>query len=297
MTIWIFTGGRPSNSAKELASCEGFRRMVAGKKYRANDVIVNWGTTKEFPVNSPLVLNTPEAVKRAANKFFTFGSLAGAFVPTVPWTANMAVAKEWQEAGYVVVARKILTGHSGAGIIIVEQGEDIPEVPLYTRYVNKVREFRVHATRLGIIDTQQKVRDPKVEPKSWKVRSHDNGFIFARNNIQQNAERDALAIQAVTVLGLDFGAVDIVEDKKGNFYVLEVNTAPGLEGQTIGAYTVGLTALLDGEAGTKAASEPVEQAARVRVGNANNPAVGAGGDHHAAVEPAPKHLVNYIFNE
>jgi D-alanine-D-alanine ligase-like ATP-grasp enzyme len=48
--------------------------------------------------------------------------------------------------------------------------------------------------------------------------------------------RDQLSVEAVAALGLDFGAVDIIEDKEGNFYVLEINTAPGLEGHTVTSY-------------------------------------------------------------
>lgn len=236
MTIWIFTGGRPSNSAKAIAEAPGFRRMITGKGLKAKDTVINWGTSKGAPAVSGNCLNPAAAIAKAANKFHAFAALAGVNVSTVPWTANKAVAQEWQDAENIIVVRKILTGHSGEGIIIVEKGEDIPDAPLYTKYINKVREYRVHATVQEVIDTQQKIRDPAQEPKTWKVRSHANGFIFARNNIVPNLDRDLLAVKAVQVLGLDFGAVDIVEDKKGNFYVLEVNTAPGLEGQTITNY-------------------------------------------------------------
>lgn len=242
MTLWMFSGTRPSNSAKELSQLPGFRRLRLGKGLKPNDIIVNWGTSKaiEWPAR---VLNSTKAVSLAANKFFTFSSLAGAEVNTVPWTANMAVAKEWQDDGGTIVARTTLTGHSGDGIIIVEKGGELIEAPLYTKYIFKVREYRVHATRFGVIDTQQKVRDPNVEPKSWKVRSHANGFIFQRKNIVPKPQRDLLAIKTIQALGLDFGAVDIIEDKHGQFYVLEVNTAPGLEGQTIVAYQQALTEL------------------------------------------------------
>lgn len=246
---WIFTGGRPSNSAKAIASAPGFARLRTGKFVKAGDSVVNWGTTKPLPIyhDEAATLNGVGAVQRAANKFLAFGALAGANVSTVPWTANKAVAQEWMDQGSTIVVRKVLTGHSGAGILIVGKEEqelkELPDAPLYTRYVFKTREYRVHATQTKVIDTQQKVRDPKQEPKDWKVRSHDNGFIFQRNNVLANAARDALAIQAVTVLGLDFGAVDIVEDKKGTFYVLEVNTAPGLEGATIASYVDALTGL------------------------------------------------------
>lgn len=242
MTTWLYTGGRPSNSAKALSQLPGFRRLVTGKGLKPADTIVNWGTSK--PIHWPnRVLNNTKAVSLAANKFFTFSSLAGSGVPTVPWTANKAVAKEWQDEGATIVARTLLTGHSGAGIIIIENGDQLIEAPLYTKYIFKVREYRVHATRLGVVDTQKKVRDPDVEPKTWKVRSHANGFIFQRNNIVPSEIRDALAIKAIKALDLHFGAVDIVEDKHGNFYVLEVNTAPGLEGQTIMAYQQALTEL------------------------------------------------------
>lgn len=250
MTIWIYTGDKPSNGAKALSDAPGFKRLRTGKFVKPTDVIVNWGTSKSAPVIGPAVLNDPQAIGRAANKYNAFALLAGESVSTVQWTANLAVAKEWQAAGHTVVVRKLLTGHSGAGIIIVEKGQELIEAPLYTKYLFKEREFRVHATPDKVIDTQKKVRDPNVEPKSWKVRSHENGFIFVRSNIAASEKRDALAKQAVKVLGLHFGAVDIVEDKKGNFYVLEVNTAPGLEGQTVAAYTEALKELANGTTNT-----------------------------------------------
>ncbi len=129
-----------------------------------------------------------------------------------------------------------MTGHSGDGIIIVEPSNIVPPAPLYTKYVFKVKEWRVHVVNGKVIDTQQKIRDPDKEPVTWKVRSHANGFIFVRGNIGPNISRDELAIAAVSALGLDFGAVDIVEDKAGKLFVLEVNTAPGLEGQTVESY-------------------------------------------------------------
>ena len=45
-----------------------------------------------------------------------------------------------------------------------------------------------------------------------------------------------LGVEAAKALGLDFGAVDIIE-KNGRYYVLEVNTAPRLEGYSIERYS------------------------------------------------------------
>lgn len=237
MKIWIYTGGRASNSAKELSQSDGFRRYITGKNFQQGDVLVNWGTTKPLAIGDNLVLNSGLAIGLASNKYHAFAALTGKDVETVPWTANKAVAQEWQAKGRTVVVREVLTGHSGNGILIIEENQDIPDAPLYTQYVFKTKEFRVHATQSEVFDTQRKVRDPDQEPLSWKVRSAKNGFIFQRNNIKPSGDRDNLAMSAVKALGLDFGAVDIVEDKDGKLFVLEVNTAPGLEGQTITTYT------------------------------------------------------------
>lgn len=237
MKIWIYTGGRPSNSAKELSQVEGFRRFVGGNSFKLGDVVVNWGTTKVLTSKMDCMLNMPQAIGLAANKYHAFAAMTGKDVDTVPWTANKAVAQEWQAKGRTVVVREVLTGHSGNGILIIEENQAIPDAPLYTQYVFKTKEYRVHATQDEVFDTQRKVRDPDQEPLSWKVRSAKNGFIFQRNNIKPSEDRNNLAISAVKALGLDFGAVDIVEDKDGKLFVLEVNTAPGLEGQTITTYT------------------------------------------------------------
>jgi hypothetical protein len=136
-----------------------------------------------------------------------------------------------------------LTGSAGNGIIIISKNEELLEVPLYSRYIFKTKEFRVHATTKKVLSTSRKIRDPNKQVTSWKIRSHDNGFIFQHNNIQPDEKRDELAIQAIKALNLDFGAVDIIEDKQGQLYVLEVNTAPGLEGQTVQVYIQALKEL------------------------------------------------------
>lgn len=244
MTIWLWTGGRPSDSAKAICEAPGFKRMISGKSFKSKtDTVVGWGA-KSFPpcnLDGAEYLNDPASITSASNKLLAFQLMAGNNIQTSPWTANQEVAKEWQVDGATVVARKILTGHSGNGIIVIEKGQPLVEAPLYTKYVFKIREYRVHATKTEVIDTQQKVCKPGEEPKTWKIRVHSNGFMFQRNNIAVSPERDALAIAAINTLGLDFGAVDIIEDKKGNLYVLEVNTAPGLEGQTVNSYVKALT--------------------------------------------------------
>lgn len=238
MTIWIYSGDRPSHGAKALSALAGFKRLRTGKYLKPKDIIINWGSSNAdynfMPVK--LFLNRPELVSGASNKLHAFEIFDLLKVKCVPWTVDHAVVDQWHEKGCTIVGRQTLTGHSGKGIIIMEKGEPIQPALLYTKYIFKIREFRVHVVNGKVIDTQQKIKEPGKEPLTWKVRSHENGFIFARQNIMANDTRDTLSIMATKALGLDFGAVDIVEDKEGHFYVLEVNTAPGLEGQTISNY-------------------------------------------------------------
>lgn len=241
--IWVFSGDRPSNGAKELGKLPGFKRLRTGKFIKPGDMIINWGTTNLNGINAGMVLgsvflNDNVSVQSASNKLTAFKKMTAAEVQTVPWCAptDDETLKLWQQADYTIVGRQTLTGHSGAGIIIMMPDDPIQPALLYTKYIYKEHEFRVHVVNGKVIDTQKKIKDPDREVITWKVRSHANGFIFARNNVNVSYGRDALAVAAVASLGLDFGAVDIVEDKKGQFYVLEINTAPGLEGQTITNY-------------------------------------------------------------
>ena len=238
MTIWVTTNGRPSNGAKALAQQPGFKRCITGKAVKPNDILINWGSTKNWNWPKATRLNDPPNVAIAANKATTFQELAWphTHVMIVEYTESPAIAQLWSNEGFIVVARTKLTGHSGDGIIIVDKGEPIPEAPLYTKYIFKEKEFRVHVVGDKVIDTQRKIKDPDREVVTWKVRSHQNGFIYARNGILDDPNRDKLAVAAVNALGLHFGAVDIIQDKAGTYYVLEVNTAPGLEGQTVERY-------------------------------------------------------------
>ena len=72
---------------------------------------------------------------------------------------------------------------------------------------------------------------------NFKVRNHANGFIYARNEIEVPEDVLVQARRTIAACGLDFGAIDIIYNQKNReAYVLEVNTAPGLAGETVEVY-------------------------------------------------------------
>ena len=235
-----------SESAKALRNSLPTRskliRPDGRYRHKLRNKIINWGNSTlptSWQWNPNTDLNNPECVRRASNKLLAFQRMREYNVQTPIWTISRIEAQELLNAGNTIVVRHTLNGHSGQGIEILSEGT-LPEAPLYVVYKKKFSEFRVHVFKGEVIDTQQKkVRDGARDTPTFnsRVRSHANGWVFCRDGIVASPARDLLAIQAITALGLDFGAVDIIYNQQENqYYVLEVNSAPGLEGTTLQKY-------------------------------------------------------------
>ena len=227
-------GSASGRALKEALRAEGIRcfrkRQTDRFVTRQSDLIVYLGGTSHAKVNGR-VLN--EHRELAQNKLHTFQALEEEGISTVPWTTDKEVAAEWD----VTVARATLTGHSGRGITLHNKGEELPNVRLYTKYVKKTYECRIHVFNGSVIDAQIKRKKADAEENNSKVRNIHTGWVYCRKGFEAPEEGKQLAIQAVTALDLDFGAVDLIYNQHYNqFYVLEVNTAPGLEGTTLTNY-------------------------------------------------------------
>ena len=154
------------------------------------------------------------------------------------WTTDYDTALEWLDSGHTVFARTLTRAHSGLGIVIARSPEELVDAPLYTKYIKKKKEFRVHVFRNQVIDLQEKRRSTNSPDSDFLIRNHANGFVFCRDDIIEPTDLRATALSAVAALGLDFGAVDIIYNAYyDKCYALEVNTAPGLEGTTLESYS------------------------------------------------------------
>lgn len=251
MSVFVYKTRR-SRGARLLARGLGARcsDLTRVRPHRPH-VIVNWGNTAALPGRPEKawrVFNEPVSVEAAANKIEALSGMARSGVPTVRFTVSREEAEEWNRRGYRVMCRTLLRASEGRGLVVVDAAspDPMPQAPLYTRYFPGRDEYRVHVIGGRAVDVQRKrVRNGEAE-RNIAVRNHGNGWVFCREGVVlPDAARDA-AERAVTALGLDFGAVDLkVGDlDRTRVAVMEVNTAPGLEGTTLETYVNGLRALI-----------------------------------------------------
>ena len=241
-----------SKSAKALAEALGgkvLRLEGSTYKWKSGDVVINWGASKtpEWYDTPSVVLNCnlindPENIREVTDKLRFFQLMLEQGVSDVIprfWTDKDSIPDD----AFPVVCRTILNGHSGAGIVISPDRLSLVEAPLFTQYLKKKDEYRVHIGRQEseevIIAVQRKARrlNHPTEDVNWQVRNHGNGFVYVREGVCPPVGVVEAAKACFRASGLDFGAVDVIwNDNKEKAYVLEINTAPGLEGQTVQDY-------------------------------------------------------------
>lgn len=234
-----------SMSARELARAAGVLRLKVTDdsqfRQRPGDVIVNWGNHTYVNLEGVKYLNHQYAVSLARDKRAAFQQFTNAKVPTLEWTIDIAVAQRWYDEGNVVIQRNTATGQAAAGIVVCDStlpGNVRPDGRgvLWTKYFKRKQEFRIHVWRNDVLDIQEKRKKRDAEADS-RIRSHDNGWVFCREGVTCPEAVSLAAVAAVRSLGLDFGAVDVGWNEKGQRpAVFEVNTAPGLEGTTLEKY-------------------------------------------------------------
>lgn len=229
--ILIRPPSRPSNGAQTINEQLGGLSRLSRKSPVPDQfkLIINWGNSSSLTTRKDArVLNGPQAIGNAANKLTAFHMLRDKQV-RVPDFAT----KPPSGSKDIWLARTVLSGSGGDGIVVVRPGDTFPKAQLYTKYVPKLIEYRIHVANGVAIFAQMKKR--KLENEQDKdeklIRNYDNGWVFCPIELPLvRAEHLAEAVKAVKALGLDFGAVDMVIGKKdNNAYVLEINTAPGLE--------------------------------------------------------------------
>lgn len=177
-------------------------------------------------------------LRPGTDKLSQFQAFKAAGVSSPDFSVEADDARRWIADGSVVVCRTLLRGSEGRGIVVAERPEEVVQAPLYTRYVKKKKEFRVHVLNGEVIDVQEKRAKKEYEgERNTRIRNLANGYVFCRDSIVEPDGLRELAQRATDALGYTLGAVDVAYNERDNrLYVLEVNSTPGMEGTTLNNY-------------------------------------------------------------
>lgn len=195
-------------------------RKLVGSGHVAQAGVVCWGrgyTGAEPTLNA----RAGQANKlQQLQKFKDAGILTPQFWTKVP-----------SEPSDFPVLGRTLHHHGGKDIALLMQPGDATwaHSDYFMRYVPRETEYRVWVYRRRHLGTYEK---RQIAASKRIGANHRNGFSFQllTSEAVPEALRDTSA-RAVDVLGLDFGAVDVLKGVDGKLYVLEVNSAPGVEGE------------------------------------------------------------------
>lgn len=162
------------------------------------------------------------------------------------FTTDRAVAQQWVVEGSTVVGRETLNGQAGAGIRMFSTDNPadasiVTPCAVYTKYKPKKREFRVHVFKDKVVGIVEKKKRHEHEGGDKRIRNLANGFVFCQEvqltaALKTQLETVALAASKVCAPS-HFRGVDVGYNQLNNdVFVIEVNSAPGIEGSNVDHY-------------------------------------------------------------
>lgn len=186
---------------------------------RKPDVMIRWGNS-QLSTTAAVELNEKEKVRSASNKAEMERTLREAGVAMPPKIEDPS----YQGPAYIRNNRNVVR--------YVEQFSGLSSSDKYALYpISNKREFRIHIYNdrtIGVYEKEPYEADTKIyKDDTCRFRRIDQG-----GRVPSGIR--PLARQAVSALGLLFGGVDVIIDlDTNNKYVLEVNSAPALNGPNL----------------------------------------------------------------
>lgn len=194
-------------------------------------IVIRWGTREDLPTDSgTIVYNTARSIANITNKklsreLFTKNGVA---CPKAVDKSNI------KAVDLPIIARPFI--HSkGRNFIVLKTIDDFnthynPNRYYYSAFVDKTREFRIHAGHGKVLAVMEK--QPVEDSIAWNraVTDSDPFSYIEWNKVDEENLKPILieAINAIKSVNADFGGVDVLMTADGSPHVLEVNSAPTL---------------------------------------------------------------------
>lgn len=244
MRIALLSNKKTRPTAYNLLEAGGVDELVVSSRRESleqltSDLVVRWGSTKRLRQSIPEI-NSAEAIALSADKEAALKVMRDGEVPTPELTQDFPCigrsSHHTRGNGFwICMSRLQMIEAARAG------------ATHFLEIYPKTKEYRVHVAFGMVLFVQEKIGD-SISNLIWNKKT---GFSF--QVIPQSEWRKEIiepAIKAVELLGLDFGAVDVMSDPTKPLFgflfnnrplkpvvVCEVNTAPALEGYSLEKYT------------------------------------------------------------
>ena len=192
---------------------------------------------RQFESLKILTINSSTAITQSRDKLFSLQLLLkhGVSIPTTGFASSPMDTNDLIEMvdGAPLIV-KLLEGTQGRGVVLAETkkaSESVINAFKSLRANLLVQEFikEAHGKDLRCFVIGNKVVasiQREAAPGEFRANIHQGGTASV---VKISREERALAIKAAKVLGLEVAGVDIIRSTKGPL-LLEVNSAPGLEG-------------------------------------------------------------------
>jgi glutathione synthase/RimK-type ligase-like ATP-grasp enzyme len=216
------------SSVKGIAgfSKTGIRWVRSDRGIPEDDLFIRWGCTCNLPEGK--VLNSAKAIHQVADKLGFRRVLNKAELCPKTWFDKYLP----HDVGKVVLRTR--THHQGRGLWVYDANSlalglkmiDLGPNGFYVnKFIDKVAEYRVCVVQgRAVWVTVKTPGNPN--DVAWNV---NKGGRF--DNVRWDdwpLKAVKKSIEAFNLSDLDFGGVDVMVDKEGECYILEINSAPSL---------------------------------------------------------------------
>jgi glutathione synthase/RimK-type ligase-like ATP-grasp enzyme len=240
------------------------------------DLLINWrvrvrlGSTTEIQSKYEFIeINTIEAITNSSSKIKMRRCFSENGIPCadgiVPQNEQELVefTNQFKDKQSVKYVTKSEFGSRGEGNRLHETLESLLDFMrtrygryVVERFVTHSKEYRLHVSELGCFYACRKMHK-KDTPEGNRWYRNDSNCVWI---VEENPEFEKpetwneivkASVAALKVVGLDIGAIDVKVNKKGEFIILETNSAPSFGNLTLEKYQEHIPLLVEQKINTQ----------------------------------------------